>query len=119
MESPPAYEAKLPNKIPTKVFKVYPFPQREIPIDVSAFYLTGYSLGGIQSAFVSMLDEDKKVFNFKRVLLINPPVNLFHSVSILDEMLVENVPGGLENFDKFIQEIMKKFAAVSEKIGVR
>ena len=86
-------------------------------IDVSAFYLTGYSLGGIQSAFVSMLDEDKKVFNFKRVLLINPPVNLFNSVSILDEMLVENVPGGLENFDKFVQEVMKKFAEVSEKLG--
>ena len=214
MESPPTYEAKLPKKVPTKVFKVHPFPQREIPevfwyqdglpcslvhqkkqaplvfiiagtgarynspkmvtmqkalyqagfhvisissptyldfvvnasstmvpgnlvedakdlyrvmelawqkvqgdIDVSAFYLTGYSLGGSQSAFVSLLDEDKKVFNFERVLLINPSVNLFNSVSILDQMLVENVPGGLDNFDKFVQEVMKKFAEVSEKLG--
>jgi hypothetical protein len=214
MESPPAYEAKLPEKVPTKMFNVYPFPQREIPevfwyqdglncslvyqkkqaplvfiiagtgarynspkmitmqkalyqagfhvisissptyldfvvtasstmvpghlvedakdlyrvmelawqkvqddIDVSAFYLTGYSLGGSQSAFVSLLDEEKKVFNFKRVLLINPSVTLFNSVSILDEMLVDNVPGGLDNFDNFVQEILKKFAEVSEKMG--
>ena len=168
MESPPSYVAKLPDKVPTKIFNVYPFPQREIPevfwyqdglrcslvyqkkqaplvfiiagtgarynspkmvtmqkalyqagfhvisissptyldfvvnasatmvpgnliedakdlyrvmelawqkvkddIDVSAFYLTGYSLGGIQTAFVSLLDQEKKVFDFKRVLLVS------------------------------------------------
>ena len=214
MESPPAYEAKLPEKVPTRVFKVRPFPQRDIPevfwyqdglrcslvyqkqraplvfiiagtgarynspkmvtmqkalyqggfhvisitsptyldfvvnasttmvpghlvedardlyrvmemawqkvqqdIDVSAFHLTGYSLGGIQSAFVSLLDKEIKSFNFERVLLINPPVNLFNSVSILDKMLAENVPGGIDNFDDFVQDIMEKFAAVSKKLG--
>lgn len=214
MESPPTYSAKVPKSVPTTVFKVYPFPQREIPevfwyqdglqcslvyqkkqaplvfiiagtgarynspkmvtmqkalyqagfhvisvssptyldfvvtasstmvpgnlvedakdiyrvmelawqkvqqdIDASAFYLTGYSLGGIQTAFVSLLDEEKKVFDFKRVLLINPPVNLYHSVSILDQLLVDNVPGGLDDFDKFIQEEMKKFAAISDEMG--
>ena len=86
-------------------------------IEVSAFHLTGYSLGGIQSAFVSLLDKEKKIFNFERILLINPPVNLFNSVSILDKMLADNVPGGLENFDDFVQDIMNKFAAVSEKMG--
>ena len=214
MESPPVYEAKLPKKVPTKEFKVYPFPQREIPevfwyqdgltcslvyqkkqaplvfiiagtgarynspkmvimqkafyqagfhvisissptyldfvvnasstmvpgnliedakdvyrvmelawqkvqddIDVSAFYLTGYSLGASQSAFVSLLDKEKQVFNFERVLLINPSVNLFHSVSILDQMLVDNVPGGLDNFNNFIENALKKFAAISDEMG--
>ena len=214
MESPPAYDAELPKRVPTKVFKVYPFPEREVPkvfwyldglpcslvyqkeraplvfiiagtgarynspkmeymqkalyqagfhvisissptyldfvvnasstmvpgnliedasdlyrvmelawkkvekkIEVSDFYLTGYSLGGIQSAFVAMLDEGKKLFDFKRVLLINPPVNLYNSVSRLDRMLVDNIPGGLDNFDKFVGQVMKKFASVSEEMG--
>ena len=195
MELPPYYHADIPKEVPTKTFKVYPFPEREIPkvfwyedglicsltyqkkeaplifiiagtgarhnspkmlnmqkalyqagyhvisitspthmnfivnasstmtpgnlredakdlynvmqlamaevkddIKVSGYHLTGYSLGGIQSAFVSMLDEEKKVFDFERVLLINPPVNLYTSVNILDGML-ENIPGGVNNFD--------------------
>jgi predicted alpha/beta-fold hydrolase len=41
-------------------------------IKVSEFYLTGYSLGASQSAFVAKMDEEKRVFNFKKVMMINP-----------------------------------------------
>jgi len=85
-------------------------------IKVSGYHLTGYSLGGIQSAFVSMLDEEKKVFDFERVLLINPPVNLYTSVNILDEML-ENIPGGINNFDAWFDNVMKKLAAAEKEMG--
>jgi len=85
-------------------------------IKVSGYHLTGYSLGGIQSAFVSMLDEEKKVFDFKRVLLINPPVNLYTSVNILDGML-ENIPGGVNNFDAWFDNVMKKLAEAEKKMG--
>jgi hypothetical protein len=213
MELPSYYHADIPEKVPTKTFKVYPFPEREIPkvfwyedglicsltyqkkeaplifiiagtgarhnspkmlnmqkalyqagyhvisitspthmnfivnasstmtpgnlredakdlynvmqlamaevkddIKVSSYSLTGYSLGGIQSAFVSMLDEEKKVFDFQRVLLINPPVNLYTSVNILDGML-ENIPGGVNNFDAWMDNVMKKLAEVEKKMG--
>ena len=41
---------------------------------VTSFNLTGYSLGGTNAAFVAKLDEDRKVFNFRKVLLLNPSV---------------------------------------------
>jgi hypothetical protein len=213
MELPPYYNADIPDKVPTRTFKVYPFPEREIPkvfwyedglvcsltyqkkeaplifviagtgarhsspkmvnlqkalyqagyhvvsitspthmnfivnasstmtpgnlredakdlynvmqlamaevkdkIKVSSYSLTGYSLGGIQSAFVSMLDEEKKIFDFERVLLINPPVNLYTSVNILDGML-ENIPGGVNNFDAWLDNVMQKLADVEKEMG--
>ncbi|ORJ60626.1 alpha/beta hydrolase [Geothermobacter hydrogeniphilus] len=86
-------------------------------IRVSSFNLTGYSLGGIQSAFVSKLDEEQKVFNFKKVLLINPPLNLYSSVSRLDKMLLANVPGGIEHFGDFIDDALAKFSEASRAEG--
>lgn len=79
-------------------------------LEVSAFYLSGYSLGAAQSAFVAHLDEQQQAFNFQKVLLINPPVNLFHSVEILDRMLEENIPGGMDNFNAFYKKITDAFA---------
>lgn len=213
MELPPFYKADTPKKVPTRTFKVYPYPEREIPkvfwyedglvcsltyqkkeaplifiiagtgarynspkmvnmqralhqagyhvisitspthmnfivnasstmtpgnlrddakdlynvmqlamaevkddIKVKNYNLTGYSLGGIQAAFVSMLDEEKKVFDFKHVLLINPPVNLYNSVNILDQML-DNIPGGVNNFDAWFDNVMKRLAAVEKEMG--
>lgn len=86
-------------------------------IEVSDFNLTGYSLGGIQSAFVAKLDEEEKFFDFKRVLLINPPVNLYNSVNILDQMLIDNIPGGFDNFDSWMDTVMKKLADAEEEMG--
>lgn len=79
-------------------------------ITVTEFHLTGYSLGGAQSAFISKLDERREIFNFSKVLMINPPVSLFNSVSILDDLLVNNVPGGLDKMDEFMAETMDQFA---------
>tara|TARA_R110000822_G_scaffold59736_27_gene149107 strand:+ start:23932 stop:25158 length:1227 start_codon:yes stop_codon:yes gene_type:complete len=81
-------------------------------VEVTEFYITGYSLGGAQAAFVAKLDEERKVFNFKKVLMINPPVSLFNSVSILDRMLEENIPGGANNFNAFFEDLMKEFTKV-------
>jgi len=73
---------------------------------VTEFYLTGYSLGGTQSAFISKIDEGRKIFNFSRVLMINPPVSLFNSARIFDDLLVNNVPGGLDKVDEFMAETL-------------
>jgi pimeloyl-ACP methyl ester carboxylesterase len=81
-------------------------------IEASDYYLTGYSLGGTQAAFVSKLDEEQKAFNFKRVLMINPAVNLFSSVNILDHMLEDNVPGGIEQTGAFMRARLNKLAEI-------
>ena len=73
---------------------------------ISDFYLTGYSLGGSQAAFVAKLDEERKVFNFKKVLMINPALNIYDSAIKLDKMLVDNIPGGLDHFNDFYTKLM-------------
>lgn len=69
---------------------------------VSDFYLTGYSLGGSQAAFVAKIDEERKVFNFKKVLMINPALSLYDSAAKIDKMFEDNIPGGLDHFDAFL-----------------
>ena len=80
-------------------------------IKVSEFYLTGYSLGAAQAAFVSKLDEEGGAFGFKKVLMINPPVSLYNSVEILDEM-INAIPGGLDSFHLFFNSLLKQFAEI-------
>ncbi len=81
-------------------------------IDVSTFHLAGYSLGGAQAAFISQLDDEVKVFNFTKVLMINPPVSLYNSASRLDRMLDENVQGGAAGAGTFLREQMNRLAQI-------
>jgi predicted alpha/beta-fold hydrolase len=81
-------------------------------IEVTDFYLVGYSLGGAQAAFVSKLDSKQQVFNFKKVLMINPPVSLYNSASILDKLLINNIPGGMDNLDKFVKKVINRFTKI-------
>ncbi|MEW5058270.1 MAG: hypothetical protein AB1Y25_11680 [Cycloclasticus sp.] len=81
----------------------------ESHIAISEFHLIGYSLGGAQAAFIAQIDDDKKQFNFKKTLMINPPVSLFNSVSQLDQLLEKNIPGGVENFVPYFNELMDEF----------
>jgi len=82
-------------------------------LEVTDFYVTGYSLGGTNAAFVTKLDERQRVFNFKKVLLINPPVNLYNSVGILDAMLDRNIPGPVApDFNTFLERVIKRFTEV-------
>jgi hypothetical protein len=79
-------------------------------IKVSEFYLTGYSLGGAEAAFVSKLDEEKRVFNFKKVLVINPPVSLYTSARILDKMILAALPGGLQDWPAWLDRVLGRFS---------
>jgi pimeloyl-ACP methyl ester carboxylesterase len=86
-------------------------------IDVSSFALTGYSLGAFNAAFLAQLDAEEKQFNFTRVLLINPPVNLYTSVSVLDQLLVDNIPGGMDKLDDWFRSVLGHVLAVSRQMG--
>lgn len=80
-------------------------------IEVTDFYVTGYSLGGFNTAFVTWLDETRQTFNFRKALLINPPVRLYSSISLLDRML-ENIPGGIDNFPQFYDRLVEQLTRV-------
>jgi hypothetical protein len=86
-------------------------------IKVSEFYLTGYSLGATQAAFVSKLDEEKRNFNFKKVCMINPAVSLVTSATILDAMVLRALPGGLDTFDAWFKHIFQKFSEIYKIMG--
>jgi hypothetical protein len=78
-------------------------------IEVSGFFLAGYSLGGTQAAFVASLDEERKLFNFRKVLMINPSVNLYNSVTRI-EGLLKDIPGGSKKEGVFFNRMMAKFS---------
>jgi hypothetical protein len=78
-------------------------------IEVSSFNLAGYSLGATQSAFVAKLDEERRVFNFRRVLMINPSVSLYNSVTRIEDML-KQIPGGAKKQGVFFNRMLSKFS---------
>jgi predicted alpha/beta-fold hydrolase len=86
-------------------------------IEVSEFYLTGYSLGGTQAAFVAKIDREQQVFDFKKVLLVNPSLTLYNSVSKLDRML-ENVPGGMDHFNEYFAQLVQKISNVYKRSDI-
>jgi hypothetical protein len=86
-------------------------------IKVSEFYLTGYSLGASEAAFVAKLDEEKRVFNFKKVLMINPAVSLYTSAKILDEMILAALPGGLKDFNDWLNRVLGRFGEIYKTMG--
>lgn len=77
-------------------------------IEVSDFNLCGISLGGTQAAFVSKLDGERKTFNFRKVLMINPSVNLYNSISKI-EGLLKNIPGGPKKTGVFFNRMLVRF----------
>jgi len=77
-------------------------------VQVTGYHLTGYSLGGFNAAFITHLDETEGVFDFRRVLLINPPVNLLESSERFDAFVKRNVAG---RADRFLDGLMEKMSA--------
>ena len=82
---------------------------RHPDVEVTRYLLTGYSLGGLHAGFVSQLDSINQVFDFKRVLMINPPVNLFASVGQLDKLVNVSVRG-VSDTQTFYDHIFSKLA---------
>jgi pimeloyl-ACP methyl ester carboxylesterase len=75
--------------------------------------LVGYSLGGWHAAFVGWLDDNEaeRPIGFRRVLLINPPVNLYSSSKILDAF-IDKIPGGISGLPVFFEEVFKTLSSL-------
>ncbi len=85
-------------------------------VSITDVYLTGYSLGGLHAAFVSRLDEREQAIGFRKVLLLNPPVSLYTSASILDD-LVGSDPR-MKNAHVFFNGLFEKFTEYFEENGM-
>lgn len=85
-------------------------------ISITDVYLTGYSLGGLQAAFVSHRDEQERAIGFRKVLLLNPPVSLYTSASRLDS-LVGSDPG-MNNAHDYYNRLFGKFTEYFTEHGM-
>jgi hypothetical protein len=88
------------------------YAQVKDQIEVTDFFLTGFSLGGFNSAFIAKLDEERRIFNFRKVLVLCPPVSLYNSVNILDAMLDDNVPMDAAEIGAHLDRVIGNLAAV-------
>ena len=71
-------------------------------VEVTDFYIMGYSLGGTNAAVLSYIDEKEKAFNFKRVFMVNPPVELYDSAVKLDKYLDDYTGEKTEGIEKLL-----------------
>jgi pimeloyl-ACP methyl ester carboxylesterase len=55
--------------------------------EITGYSVAGYSLGGLHAAFLAKRDAETHEFGFEHVLMINPPVSLYRSVTRLDAWL--------------------------------
>lgn len=72
--------------------------------DISGYYLTGYSLGGMHTAFLMHMDEERGEIGFDRGLMINPAVSLYDSAMRFDYWLS---PANLG--DRTERQVMESF----------
>jgi hypothetical protein len=89
--------------------KVYQQVMTDNNVAATTFSLTGYSLGGAHSAYIAKLDESEKIFDFEKVVLINPPVSLYNSVNILDSYL-DLKESGADAASAMLDDIFTGFA---------
>ena len=83
--------------------------QDEKGFEVTEYRLAGFSLGALNAAFVAELDTHLGQFNFSKVLLLNPPVDLYASVGRLDDLSYTRIPGVSDN-DSFYEHIFQKLS---------
>lgn len=108
--SVPGWTSQDAQDLYTAMQRVHRDVEARVPVE--GVSLVGYSLGGWQSAFVAELDDRQRTIGFQRVLLINPPVSLYRSSRVLDDMLTENVPGGVDGLNTFIDRTISRLAEV-------
>ncbi len=102
-----AAEYPVPGRMTTDVRDLYRLMQVvrddfDPKTEVTGYALTGWSLGATEAAFIARHDADAGVFNFSRVLLLNPAVDVWASVQRMDRLLAENLEGGIDGIPAFV-----------------
>ena len=77
-------------------------------VEVTDFYIMGYSLGGANAAVLSYIDEKEKAFNFKRVFMVNPPVELYDSAVKLDKYLDDYTGGKSAGIERLLNTTLAR-----------
>jgi hypothetical protein len=89
-------------------------------VEITDYYLTGYSLGGLNAAFLSQLDDEVGAIGFSKVLLINPPVNLLTSVTNLTQIATSDElfeVTGSRSVSAFFDPVLERMADYYKREG--
>jgi len=102
-----AAEYPVPGRMSTDVDDLYRMMgaiRDEVSAEhrITGYALTGWSLGATEAAFVAAHDADVGEFNFSRVLMLNPAVNVWASVQRMDKLLANNLDGGIDGIPAFV-----------------
>lgn len=89
-----ASSVKMPGYSPIDAQDIYNAFQKIIkkikndngPKCITRTVLTGYSMGALETLFISSIDAKEKKINFDRFLALDPPVNMLHAVRALDSL---------------------------------
>ncbi|MES1938854.1 putative serine protein kinase PrkA [Salinisphaera sp. T5B8] len=102
-----AAQYPVPGRMRTDVDDLYRLMQAvrddlDAKTRVTGYALTGWSLGATEAAFIARHDAEAGVFDFSRVLLLNPAVDVWASVQRMDRLLADNLEGGIDGIPAFV-----------------
>lgn len=86
-------ETAIPGYMPRDAKEYYSLLKRvtnvlktKYRVQPTSYAISGVSLGGLASAFVAEEDRRQGAFQFRKVILINPAVNVAHGIQVLDAL---------------------------------
>lgn len=89
-------------------------PKVQSETTVTKRMLVGYSLGAVDALFTSRLADEQGRLTFSKVFLINPPLDLYNSVQVIDSLLYRDMPHGVSDADYFIQGTIERLSTISQ-----
>jgi len=115
-----ASRSGAPGYVPEDAHDLYTVMQRTLEmlknrydLRITKIDFMGLSLGGLEGAFLSVIEADEKKIGIEKYLLVNPPIDLAYAVNKLDEW---TALGNKFGRDKS-QEIVSKAIAIVDSFS--
>lgn len=83
--------------------------KRHVPL-TGEVVLTGYSLGAVHAAYLAKLDDEEKRIGFRKTLMLNPPVSLYTSLKVLDDLVDRHLKTDPASLRVFLNKVFEQFA---------
>lgn len=115
---------KMPGNLMADGFDLYRAVKNissyvETRAEVENYNLMGYSLGGTHSAVLGFIDDKEKYFNFNKIFIVNPAVNLYDSAKLLDVMFDKLTNGNIEVLLRRVDELVDELSENKERLDIK
>ncbi|WP_111642716.1 alpha/beta fold hydrolase [Marinimicrobium alkaliphilum] len=86
-------------------------------LEIDGLHVVGYSLGGAHAAALKALDQRPDGLGIERVVMINPPVSLFTSISRLDELFSVSIGDQQEDIEALFRWLYSDLVRMYRQSG--